>query len=164
MRIGGEQGYLPYRPSATIMASAMSAPPSIEEVGALRTPELDRYLPPRRLGPSAYESRRRVQLQFVHSPIVDLSIPQPDRCAGRADVKWGGVGFVSGEGGGQGSARGVGSNLHCSLSTPPYFNLSLMILLLLPVPHLPLLPRRLRLLLAELAERLANGEQLYIHW
>jgi hypothetical protein len=39
-----------------------------------------------------------------------------------------------------------------------------MILLLLPVPHLPLLPRRLRLLLAELAERLANGEQLYIHW
>jgi hypothetical protein len=92
MRIGGEQGYLPYRPSATIMASAMSAPPSIEEVGALRTPELDRYLPPRRLGPSAYESRRRVQLQFVHSPIVDLSIPQPDRCAGRAVVGRGGVG------------------------------------------------------------------------
>ena len=29
----------------------------------------------------------------------------------------------------------------------------------------PILPLcRLRLLLAELAERLANGEQLYIHW
>lgn len=100
MRIGGEGGYLPYRPSATIMASSLSAPPSLEEVGALRTPELDRYLPPRRLGPSAYQLRKRIEIQFVHCPIVDLSVPEPDR---------------------------------------------------------------LRLLLADLAERLESGEQLYIH-
>ena len=54
MRIGGLNGFLPYRATAQLLASSLSPPPSIEEVSALRTPELDRYLPPRRR-PSAYQ-------------------------------------------------------------------------------------------------------------
>lgn len=78
MRIGGVNGFLPYRASAQLLASAMNPPPSMEEIAALRTPELDRYLPPRR-HPSAWESRKRIELNFLHSPIVDLSVPDADK-------------------------------------------------------------------------------------
>ncbi|PSC73500.1 MAP kinase phosphatase 6 isoform B [Micractinium conductrix] len=78
MRIGGLNGFLPYRATAQLLASSLSPPPSIEEVSALRTPELDRYLPPRRR-PSAYQQRARIELNFSHCPIVDLSVPDADR-------------------------------------------------------------------------------------
>lgn len=78
MRIGGVDGFIPYRASATLLATAMSPPPSIEEVSALRTPELDRYLPPRR-HPAAWQSRARIELQFSHCPIVDLGLPEADQ-------------------------------------------------------------------------------------
>ncbi|KAL4423893.1 hypothetical protein ABPG75_001194 [Micractinium tetrahymenae] len=78
MRIGGVDGFVPYRPSATLLATALSPPPSIEEIAALRTPELDRYLPPRRR-PSAWQQRQRIELDFVHCPIVDLGLPDADR-------------------------------------------------------------------------------------
>ncbi|EFN52274.1 hypothetical protein CHLNCDRAFT_58960 [Chlorella variabilis] len=77
MRICGVDGFVPYRAPATLLASALSPPPSMEEVAALRTPELDRYLPPRRHR-AAWQSRARIQLDFCHFPIVDLSIPEAD--------------------------------------------------------------------------------------
>lgn len=76
MRLGGVDGFIPYRASATLLATAMSPPPSIEEVAALRTPELDRYLPPRR-HPAAWTQRQRIELDFGHCPIVDLGLPEP---------------------------------------------------------------------------------------
>lgn len=99
MRIGGVDGFVPYRASATLLATAMSPPPSIEEIAALRTPDLDRFLPPRRR-PAAWQQRKRIELDFVHSPIVDLGVPDADK---------------------------------------------------------------LRLLLADMAQRLENGETLYVH-
>lgn len=77
MRIGGVDGFVPYRAAATLLASALSPPPSIEEISALRTPELDRFLPPRR-HPAAWQHRRRIELGFAHCPIVDLGLPEPD--------------------------------------------------------------------------------------
>jgi hypothetical protein len=85
MRIGGVDGFLPYRATATLLASALSDPPSLEEVGALRTPDLDKFLPPRRKGPSPASQRRRIELDFVHCPIVDLGIPSDGRCVSRRD-------------------------------------------------------------------------------
>jgi hypothetical protein len=79
MRMCGVDGFEPYRAAATLLATAMSPPPSMEEVAALRTPDLDRYLPPRR-HPSAWQSRPRIVLDFAHCPIVDLGLPEPDRC------------------------------------------------------------------------------------
>lgn len=78
MRIGGVDGFIPYRAPATLLATALSPPPSIEEIAALRTPELDRYLPPRRF-PSAWQQRKRIELDFAHCPIVDLGLPEPDQ-------------------------------------------------------------------------------------
>lgn len=74
MRLAGIDGFLPYRAPAQIIAAGRSEPPSLEEISSLRTPELDRYLPPRRSPPS-YVSRRRIELDFLHSPIVDLGLP-----------------------------------------------------------------------------------------
>ena len=75
IKIGGINGFLPYRATATLLASALSDPPSLEEVSALRTPQLDKFLPPRRKGPSPAAQRRRIELDFVHFPIVDLGVP-----------------------------------------------------------------------------------------
>ena len=82
LRIGGKEGFLPYRATATLLASALSDPPSLEEVSALRTPALDKFLPPRRRGPSPASLRRRIELEFVHCPIVDLGVPAEERWVG----------------------------------------------------------------------------------
>ena len=83
MKVGGAEGFLPYRPTATLLAAALSDPPSLEEIGALRTPELDKFLPPRRKKTNNYDAsasgpnqpRRRIELDFMHIPIQDLSTP-----------------------------------------------------------------------------------------
>lgn len=80
IRLAGVDGFLPYRGSAQIIASSQSEPPSIEEVSALRTPELDRFLPPRRR-PAKYPLRHRIQVEFLHCPIVDLGIPEEKQLA-----------------------------------------------------------------------------------
>lgn len=100
MRIGGVDGFLPYRATATLLASALSDPPSLEECAALRTPQLDKFLPPRRQrGLAPAEQRRRIELDFAHSPIVDLGVPTPDRWA---------AGMDGGVGGGVGGAGAAG--------------------------------------------------------
>jgi len=177
MRIGGVDGFLPYRPAATLMATALSPPPSIEEVAALRTPDLDRYLPPRRR-PAPWQQRKRIELDFVHSPIVDLGLPDADRCGMHAcaGVPAWCLAVVTSRAwewcplhprqsvllrlmckacvalGSAGPADYVVlPALDLSSSTSP-----------LTFPCLCLL--RLRLLLADLAGRLERGEMLYVHW
>lgn len=81
MKIGGVDGFLPYRATATLLASALSDPPSLEEISALRTPDLDKFLPPRRKGVSPASQRRRIELDFVYSPIIDLGVPSDDKLA-----------------------------------------------------------------------------------
>eukprot|EP00887_Chlorella_sp_A99_P006009 scaffold27.g6009.t1 len=77
IKIGGVGGFLPYKATAQLIASAMSDPPSLEEVAALRTPELDRFLPPRRSGrPNLSSTRHRLELEFLHCPVPDLGLPQ----------------------------------------------------------------------------------------
>lgn len=49
-------------------------------MAALRTPELDRYLPPRR-HPAAWQQRKRIELGFAHCPVVDLGLPTPEQLA-----------------------------------------------------------------------------------
>lgn len=74
MPLKGVDGFLPYKPAATLIASALSDPPGIDEMNGLRTPYLDKYLPPRKKDVGAAR-RRRVELDFVHSPITDLGLP-----------------------------------------------------------------------------------------
>lgn len=74
MPIKGVGGFLPYKPAATLIASALSDPPGIDEMNGLRTPYLDKYLPPRKKDVGCAR-RRRVELDFVHSPITDLGLP-----------------------------------------------------------------------------------------
>lgn len=75
MRLAGVDGFLPYRTAAQLAAAGFSEPPSLEELSGLRTPDLDRYLPPRRT-PAPYSHRRRIELDFLHAPIGDLGLPQ----------------------------------------------------------------------------------------
>ena len=84
MRLAGSGGFLPYIGTATLVAAAISDPPTIHEVNGLRTPDLDRYLPPRRR-PSPFPSRRRLEVDFVHRPIVDLGIPEDQKLADLLD-------------------------------------------------------------------------------
>jgi hypothetical protein len=80
LKIGGEDGFLPYSATAELMASAMSGPPPAEEINGLRNRYIDRFLPPRRKpAPDTEERRRRVEVDFLHCPIQDLSIPDPDQ-------------------------------------------------------------------------------------
>lgn len=77
MRVGGVEGFLPYRPTATLLAAALSDPPSLEEINALRTPDLDKFLPPRskKSKPDYSKQRNRITLDFLHFPITDLGLP-----------------------------------------------------------------------------------------
>jgi alanine transaminase len=74
MPLKGVGGFLPYKPAATLIATALSDPPGIDEMNGLRTPYLDKYLPPRKKDVGSAR-RRRVELDFVHSPITDLGLP-----------------------------------------------------------------------------------------
>jgi len=73
MRLGGVGGFLPYKATATLLAAALSDHPTFEEISGLRTPDLDKFLPPRRKAVTS--QRRRIELDFAHYPILDLSIP-----------------------------------------------------------------------------------------
>jgi len=79
MPMKGVGGFLPYKAAATLIASALSDPPSIDEMNGLRTPYLDKYLPPRKKDVGSAR-RRRVELDFVHSPITDLGLPGEEQC------------------------------------------------------------------------------------
>ena len=70
----GVDGFLPYRATATLIASAKSDPPSVEEINGLRTQYLDKYLPPRRK--QVEHKRRIIELDFVHNAITDLGVPK----------------------------------------------------------------------------------------
>ena len=45
--IGGIDGYLPYRATAQLIAASMNGPLPIQSLHQLRTPDLDKFLPPR---------------------------------------------------------------------------------------------------------------------
>jgi len=88
MPVGGVRGFLPYRPTATLIAAALSGPPSLEVMEGLRNPHLDAFLPPRRkadrhaqdanhLGAEA--ERLRVDLGFAYRPLSDMEVPQTTR-------------------------------------------------------------------------------------
>lgn len=73
MPLKGVNGFQAYKAPATLIAAALSDPPTVEEMNGLRTPYLDKFLPPKRNAPKS--SRRIIELEFLHYPIVDLSIP-----------------------------------------------------------------------------------------
>jgi len=82
--VGGVGGFLPYRPTVTLMASARSGPPSLEIMDGLRNPYLNEFLPGRRKADrhagdkahlAAEAERSRVTVDFGHCPIPDLGVP-----------------------------------------------------------------------------------------
>lgn len=90
MRIGGVNGFLPYRATVQLLAASMSGPPPMQSLHELRTPDLDKFLPPRRKGrkdEAAVEAAaaaqggvaapygQRLETEFMHCPIVDLGLP-----------------------------------------------------------------------------------------
>jgi hypothetical protein len=74
MRLAGVDGFLSYKAAAQLCGAALSDPPTFEEVNGLRNRDLDKFLPPRKRA-NDYDTRRRVEPQFLHSPIVDLGLP-----------------------------------------------------------------------------------------
>ena len=77
MPIKGKDGFEPYKAPATLIAASLSDPMTSEEMNGLRTPYLDKYLPPKR---KAYKAPRRIiDLEFLHSPITDVSVPTRDQ-------------------------------------------------------------------------------------
>ena len=73
MPLKGVDGFEAYKAPATLIAAALSDPPTIEEMNGLRTPYLDKFLPPKKKANKT--SRRIIELEFLHSPITDLSVP-----------------------------------------------------------------------------------------
>ena len=94
MPVGGKDGFLPYRPTATLIAAALSGPPSLEVMEGLRNPHLDTFLPPRRkkdrhaadpVHVAAAAERSRVEVSFGHCPIPDLGVPESGIAAALVD-------------------------------------------------------------------------------
>ncbi|KAK9866935.1 hypothetical protein WJX84_005659 [Apatococcus fuscideae] len=82
LRNAGMGGFLPYKATASLLHSALGGPPDLQEMEGLRNKYLDAYLPARRQkGPKEEpldplpQQARRPQLDFIHSPIVDLGVP-----------------------------------------------------------------------------------------
>ena len=85
--VGGKDGFLPYRPTATLVAASLSGPPSLEVMEGLRNPHLDQFLPTRRAKDrhaddasraGAAAERQRVEAAFGHWPVPDLGAPTPE--------------------------------------------------------------------------------------
>ena len=88
MPVGGVKGFLPYRPTATLIAAALSGPPSLEVMEGLRNPHLDAFLPPRRKADrhakdanhmNAEAERLRIDISFAHRPLEDMEVPKTTR-------------------------------------------------------------------------------------
>lgn len=77
MPMKGVNGFQPYKATATLIAAALSDPPSLDETNGLRTPYLDKYLPPRKK--QVEKPRRRIELSFAHTPITDLGVPTEEQ-------------------------------------------------------------------------------------
>ncbi|KAF6264304.1 hypothetical protein COO60DRAFT_1485498 [Scenedesmus sp. NREL 46B-D3] len=77
MQLRGMNGFMPYKSAAELIKHSMVGPPPSDLMNGLRTPELDRYLPPRHKPANeayvAYAAREA--LEFAHSPIEDLGVP-----------------------------------------------------------------------------------------
>eukprot|EP00882_Tetradesmus_deserticola_P014120 GHRQ01015010.1.p1 GENE.GHRQ01015010.1~~GHRQ01015010.1.p1 ORF type:complete len:259 (+),score=87.23 GHRQ01015010.1:410-1186(+) len=77
MQLRGVNGFMPYKSAAELIKHSMVGPPPADLMNGLRTPELDRYLPPRHKPANeayvAYAAREA--LEFAHSPIEDLGVP-----------------------------------------------------------------------------------------
>ncbi|GMH42345.1 hypothetical protein BSKO_10264 [Bryopsis sp. KO-2023] len=80
MRVGGENGFLPYKATVELIAAAMAGPPSAAIVNGLRNPTLDKFLPPRR-NPRTAQETPKIELKFLHNPIVDLGVPSTEKLA-----------------------------------------------------------------------------------
>eukprot|EP00889_Picochlorum_renovo_P003306 jgi/Picre1/30336/NNA_005700.t1 len=58
MPLKGVDGFQAYKAPATLIAAALSDPPTVEEMNGLRTHYLDKFLPPKREKKNASPSRR----------------------------------------------------------------------------------------------------------
>lgn len=93
MRLAGVDGFLPYNAIASLIFSSMGPPPNLEEAAGLRNRYVDRFLPTKRqkapnsaangngAGPPAAATALPTSLQFLHRPIMDLSVPSTELCA-----------------------------------------------------------------------------------
>lgn len=77
LRLAGVNGFMPYKSAAELIKHSMVGPPPADLMNGLRTPELDRFLPPRhKPANEAYMTyAAREQLEFARFPIEDLSVP-----------------------------------------------------------------------------------------
>uniref|UniRef100_A0A061QWI1 Map kinase phosphatase 6 n=1 Tax=Tetraselmis sp. GSL018 TaxID=582737 RepID=A0A061QWI1_9CHLO len=75
--IGGKDGFVPYKATADLIASAMSDHAPAEQHTGLRNPWLDSYLPPRKRPqePSAASERRLIELSYLRFPVTDMDVP-----------------------------------------------------------------------------------------
>jgi len=74
LKLSGKDGFLPYKTTAELIQAALNGPPpETEDLHALRTPALNKFLPPKKKQVSTFINRR--ELNFLHSPIVDLGLP-----------------------------------------------------------------------------------------
>jgi len=73
MPIGGKDGFVPYKATVDLMASAMSGPVPQEQQVGLRNPWLDTYLPERKR-PAPVQANK-VEVAYTRFPITDMDVP-----------------------------------------------------------------------------------------
>lgn len=71
----GVDGFLPYKPTAELIQSALNGPPPQSIVDGLRNPTLDKWLPPRRRKPLQVRSGCCSCFRCVVSAIIDCAAP-----------------------------------------------------------------------------------------
>eukprot|EP00892_Ulva_mutabilis_P003633 jgi/Ulvmu1/1641/UM114_0007.1 len=70
MPIGGVEGFVPYKPTADLIAAGLSGPPPSEIVEGLRNPYLDKFVPPRRREASAaYQAYKPIMPKYLTCPL-----------------------------------------------------------------------------------------------
>eukprot|EP01025_Chloroclados_australasicus_P014526 TRINITY_DN167_c0_g3_i1.p1 TRINITY_DN167_c0_g3~~TRINITY_DN167_c0_g3_i1.p1 ORF type:complete len:295 (+),score=13.62 TRINITY_DN167_c0_g3_i1:45-887(+) len=78
MKMGGVEGFFPYKATAELIAASLSERPPQDVVEGLRNPTIDKFLPPRKRQPEAVW--HPINLKFVHMPIGPIkSFKEPSQ-------------------------------------------------------------------------------------
>lgn len=77
MPLGGDKGFLPYKPTAQLIASALAGPPSKESFEGVRNRFIDRFLPKRATETKSEAPSIPLECTFVHHPVKGMKTLTP---------------------------------------------------------------------------------------
>eukprot|EP00210_Caulerpa_lentillifera_P005863 g5607.t1 len=77
MPLGGDKGFLPYKPTAELIASALEGPPTKESFEGIRNRFIDRFLPRKSVKTKSETTQVSADCIFVHHPVKGMKTLTP---------------------------------------------------------------------------------------